>query len=61
MSANIIDGKQVAEKLRERIANAVKKIEQEHKKIPGLAVVLVGNDPASEAVSYTHLRAHETS
>ena len=48
MSANIIDGKQVAEKLRERIANAVKKIEQEHKKIPGLAVVLVGNDPASE-------------
>ena len=48
MSANIIDGKQVAEKLRERISNAVKKIEQEHKKIPGLAVVLVGNDPASE-------------
>jgi 5,10-methylene-tetrahydrofolate dehydrogenase/methenyl tetrahydrofolate cyclohydrolase len=32
MSVNIIDGKQVAEKLRERIANAVKKIEQEHKK-----------------------------
>ena len=31
MSANIIDGKQVAEKLRERISNAIKKIEQEHK------------------------------
>ena len=48
MSANIIDGKEVARKLRERISSAVKKIEQEYNKIPGLAVVLVGNDPASE-------------
>ena len=55
MSANIIDGKQVAEKLRERISNAVKKIEQEHKKIPGLAVVLVGSDPASEVLSLIHI------
>ena len=46
MSANIIDGKEVARKLRERISSAVKKIEQEYNKIPGLAVVLVGNDPA---------------
>ena len=48
MSANIIDGKEVARKLRERISSAVKKIEQEYNKIPGVAVVLVGNDPASE-------------
>ena len=39
MSANIIDGKEVARKLRERISSAVKKIEQEYNKIPGLAVV----------------------
>ena len=38
----------MARKLRERISSGVKKIEQEYNKISGLAVVLVGNDPASE-------------
>ena len=48
MSANIIDGKEVARKLREKISRSVKEINSEHNIVPGLAVVLVGNDPASE-------------
>jgi len=40
---NIIDGKQIAKDLRIKIANEVKT----HKRPPGLAVILVGEDPAS--------------
>jgi len=45
--ASIIDGKAVAAQLRERIAGAVEKLKAEHGLVPGLAVVLVGEDPAS--------------
>ena len=44
----IIDGKAFAAELRERVANAVSRLESSHGLIPGLAVVLVGEDPASE-------------
>jgi methylenetetrahydrofolate dehydrogenase (NADP+) / methenyltetrahydrofolate cyclohydrolase len=45
--ATIIDGKAYAEKLRARIATAVTKLKRDHGLTPGLAVVLVGEDPAS--------------
>ncbi len=47
-SSKIIDGKAFAEKLRRRVAQqaAVLKVQQHF--VPGLAVVLVGNDAASE-------------
>ena len=48
MSADIIDGKKVAADLRARIASAVEGFEAETKEKPGLAVVLVGEDPASQ-------------
>ena len=48
MSANIIDGKEFAGGLREKIAQSVKDIRDNHNKVPGLAVILIGNDPASE-------------
>jgi len=48
MTATIIDGKAVAAKLRERIVAATAKLKAEHGIVPGLATVLVGNDPASE-------------
>jgi methylenetetrahydrofolate dehydrogenase (NADP+)/methenyltetrahydrofolate cyclohydrolase len=48
MTAQIIDGKQVAAQLRERVAQEVARLTQAHGLTPGLAVVLVGNDPASE-------------
>ncbi len=48
MSANIIDGKEFAGGLREKIAQSVKDLRDNHNKVPGLAVILIGNDPASE-------------
>jgi methylenetetrahydrofolate dehydrogenase (NADP+) / methenyltetrahydrofolate cyclohydrolase len=46
--AEIIDGKAFAASLRERVGQAVTKLQAAHGKAPGLAVVLVGEDPASE-------------
>ncbi len=44
----LIDGKAHAAALRQRIADAVTELKKNHGVTPGLAVVLVGNDPASE-------------
>jgi methylenetetrahydrofolate dehydrogenase (NADP+)/methenyltetrahydrofolate cyclohydrolase len=48
MTAAIIDGKAIAAELRARVAAEVARVRREHQLVPGLAVVLVGNDPASE-------------
>jgi methylenetetrahydrofolate dehydrogenase (NADP+) / methenyltetrahydrofolate cyclohydrolase len=48
MSAKIIDGKAFAARLRARVAAETAKLVREHGIVPGLAVVLVGDDPASD-------------
>jgi methylenetetrahydrofolate dehydrogenase (NADP+)/methenyltetrahydrofolate cyclohydrolase len=48
MTAKIIDGKAYAEGLRGRIAAETARLKAAHNLVPGLATVLVGNDPASE-------------
>jgi len=48
MTAGIIDGKAIAADLRGRVAGEVERVRREHGLTPGLAVVLVGHDPASE-------------
>ena len=48
MSGTIIDGKQHAIDLRRRIKIATNNLKSKYGITPGLAVVLVGNDPASE-------------
>lgn len=48
MSADIIDGKAFAETLRGRVAEAVSAFVEKAGRKPGLAVVLVGEDPASQ-------------
>ena len=48
MTATIIDGKASAARLREKIAAETSRITAAHGIQPGLATVLVGNDPASE-------------
>ena len=48
MTARIIDGKIIAAELRSRVAGEVDRVKRAHGVTPGLAVVLVGNDPASE-------------
>ena len=47
-SDKIIDGKAFAEGLRERVGQAVTGLKSAHGLTPGLAVVLVGEDPASQ-------------
>jgi methylenetetrahydrofolate dehydrogenase (NADP+) / methenyltetrahydrofolate cyclohydrolase len=48
MGARIIDGKAIAAALRAKVADEVKTLSGRHGLVPGLAVVLVGNDAASE-------------
>jgi methylenetetrahydrofolate dehydrogenase (NADP+)/methenyltetrahydrofolate cyclohydrolase len=48
MTARIIDGKAIAADLRARVAGEVARLKREHRLTPGLAVVLVGSDPASQ-------------
>ena len=48
MSATIIDGKKFAATVREKVAEHVARLKADHGITPGLAVVLVGEDPASE-------------
>src|SRR5258705_10599075 len=48
MMARIIDGKFLAAKLRARVADEVTRVQREERLTPGLAVILVGNNPASE-------------
>ncbi len=56
--AKLIDGKAYAEALRGRIAIAVASLKRDHNLIPGLAVVLVGEDPASKV--YVANKAKQT-
>ena len=47
MTAAIIDGKKIAESIKEEVRLAIAERNQKGLPIPGLATVLVGNDPAS--------------
>ena len=48
MAAQIIDGKAFASRVRGQVAGHVAALKAEHGIVPGLAVVLVGQDPASQ-------------
>lgn len=48
MSATVIDGKAFAVKVRAQVAEHVARLKADHDITPGLAVVLVGEDPASQ-------------
>lgn len=58
MSATIIDGKAFAAKIRGHVADHVKHIHEVHGITPGLAVVLVGEDPASSV--YVRAKGKQT-
>ena len=47
MTAKILDGKALAEEIRGEVATGVAEMQQKHSVTPGLAAVLVGDDPAS--------------
>ncbi len=48
MSATLLDGKKLAETVRAEVASGVAAFVKEHGRAPGLEVVLVGEDPASQ-------------
>lgn len=48
MTARIIDGKRIAREVREEVAESVRQLTPALKRAPGLAAVLVGDDPASQ-------------
>ncbi|WP_158940832.1 bifunctional methylenetetrahydrofolate dehydrogenase/methenyltetrahydrofolate cyclohydrolase FolD [Burkholderia sp. S171] len=58
MSAKLIDGKGFSQTIREKLAVLIEKQKREHQVVPGLAVVLVGEDPASQV--YVRNKARQT-
>ena len=58
MAAQIIDGKAIAADVRRQVAADVKALQASHDLTPGLAVVLVGEDPASKV--YVKNKATQT-
>ncbi|MBT4501305.1 MAG: bifunctional methylenetetrahydrofolate dehydrogenase/methenyltetrahydrofolate cyclohydrolase FolD [Gemmatimonadetes bacterium] len=50
MAAKIMSGKEVAKQMRAEMTTVVEQLKKEHEVVPGLAVVLVGDNPAS--ISY---------
>ena len=48
MTAQIISGTEIAKKIREELKQEIAELKQKHNLIPGLATVLVGEDPASQ-------------
>ncbi len=57
MTAQLIDGKAVAAKVRQEVAAAVQQRLQQGLRAPGLAVILVGTDPASQV--YVHHKVND--
>jgi len=51
----LIDGKSLAKKVQTSVASEVEKLKQEKNIVPGLAVILIGDDPASHA--YVKMKA----
>jgi len=57
MTARIIDGKAVARKLRAEYASQVERLKSQHGVQPGIAVILVGDNPASQVYVRNKIRA----
>ncbi|SEM30639.1 methylenetetrahydrofolate dehydrogenase (NADP+) / methenyltetrahydrofolate cyclohydrolase [Stigmatella aurantiaca] len=55
MTAQLLDGKAIATQIRQHIAQRVSERRQQGLRVPGLAVILVGTDPASQ-VYVSHKR-----
>jgi methylenetetrahydrofolate dehydrogenase (NADP+)/methenyltetrahydrofolate cyclohydrolase len=48
MPAQIISGTEIAKQIREELKEEIARLKEEHNLVPGLATVLVGEDPASQ-------------
>ncbi len=59
MAAHIIDGKKIAAQVREEVRQRAAALRERTGRVPGLAAVLVGDDPASATYVRTKTRACE--
>ncbi|QBF84158.1 bifunctional methylenetetrahydrofolate dehydrogenase/methenyltetrahydrofolate cyclohydrolase FolD [Shewanella maritima] len=59
MTAQIIDGKAIAQSIRSNLKQQVAERKQNGQRVPGLAVILVGSDPASQVYVGSKRRACE--
>lgn len=59
MTATLIDGKATAARLQARLAERVQRLKARHGVVPGLAVVLVGDDAASDIYVRSKLKASD--
>ncbi|HXP02831.1 MAG TPA: bifunctional methylenetetrahydrofolate dehydrogenase/methenyltetrahydrofolate cyclohydrolase FolD [Stellaceae bacterium] len=57
MVATIIDGQSIAERLRQRVGEAAAELREKHGFVPGLAAIIVGDDPASQIYVRNKARA----
>ena len=58
--ATLIDGKLISAKVKEEIASEVVSFREEYGRVPGLAVIIVGEDPASQVYVRNKEKACET-
>ena len=59
MAARVLDGKALALRVREQVQAEVERLRQASGRVPGLAVVLVGDDPASRVYVRNKEKARE--
>ncbi|MGQ8365135.1 bifunctional methylenetetrahydrofolate dehydrogenase/methenyltetrahydrofolate cyclohydrolase FolD [Glaciecola sp. 1036] len=59
MSAQLIDGKQIAKNVRQTVKTSVDTIKESGRRVPGLAVILVGANPASQVYVANKTKACE--
>lgn len=57
MTAELMDGRETSAKIREEVKDKVTQLKAEHDVVPGLATVLVGEDPASK--SYVRMKENQ--
>jgi methylenetetrahydrofolate dehydrogenase (NADP+)/methenyltetrahydrofolate cyclohydrolase len=59
METRILSGKDIAEQIRSELKNEIERLKAEHNIVPGLATVLVGDDPASQVYVRNKTKACE--
>jgi len=59
MSAQIISGTEIAKQIREELKQEIAELKEKHNLVPGLATVLVGEDPASQVYVGSKVRTCE--
>lgn len=56
---NIINGKEISQKIRQELKSKVEELSKKTSKVPGLATILVGEDPASKVYVGSKIKACE--